>query len=113
MLAQVLGKPREGHVRLEEAGPILNRIETNGLIVYRTQDARDTQMDMLVDSEWAGDVQNRSRRRSEQKINNGNGHHERITPLEAVGDASEQHWLQFGGFRKLRAGSWRMFCTLS
>ena len=39
MLAQALGKPREGHVGLEEAGPILGRIETNGLIVYRTQDA--------------------------------------------------------------------------
>ena len=28
-------------------------------------------MEMLVDSDWAGDVQNRSRRRSDQKINNG------------------------------------------
>ena len=78
-----MSKPTRGHV-----GPLKTLVRhlarpKRTVIIHGKQDARDAQLDVLVDSDWAGNVQN--------------GHHRRTTPLESLTSTQEQHRPQLRG----------------
>ena len=58
MLAQAMSKPREGHVGLLKRLVRYLAGSKRMVIVHGKQDARDAHLDVLIDSDWAGDVQN-------------------------------------------------------